>query len=162
MEKLDGAVTTIFRYMETWQNGLPAFQPSYNLAVRRSKQDAAQQVRLQPPSSNPTPMAPTRHRRNRLTIATTHLAFLCTITECISQSGGPARRHDSRLQGDAWVSELMQERHTIFFEETPMSRSTFRRLVQWIELNHRLIWQRNTSMSVEEMLIIFLWMVGHN
>ena len=56
----------------------------------------------------------------------------------------------------------MEGHPTIFFEETRMPRSTFRRLVRSIQLNHRLIRRRNTSMSIEEMLIIFLWIVGHN
>ena len=103
MGELDGAVTTSFRYQETWQNCLPTFQPSYNLAGRRLKQDVAQQDGLQLPSSNPTPMALTRHHRKRLTIATNQLSFLSVITECLLLGERPARRHDSRLQGDAWV-----------------------------------------------------------
>jgi len=60
------------------------------------------------------------------------------------------------------VTELMEGHDTVFFEETQMPRMTFRRLVRWIELNQRLIRQRNTSMSIKEMVIIFLWMVGDN
>jgi len=60
------------------------------------------------------------------------------------------------------VTELMEGDDTVFFGETRMPQMTFRWLVPWIELNQRLICQRNTSMSIEERLIIFLWMVGHN
>lgn len=94
-------------------------------------------------------MALTGHRRNRLTIATNHLSFLCIITQCRLLGEVPARRYDSRLQGDAWVRELMWEHYTIFFEETRMPPLTFRLQVRSIELNHQLIQQKNTSMSVE-------------
>ena len=56
----------------------------------------------------------------------------------------------------------MEGHDTVFVEETRMPRMIFRRLVRWIELNKCLIRQRNTSMSIEAMLIVFWWTVGHN
>jgi len=50
----------------------------------------------------------------------------------------------------------------ILFEETRMPRLTVWWLVPWINLNDCFIWQRNSSMSVDKMLINFLWMVGYN
>ena len=40
---------------QTWQNSLPTFQPSYILAARRSKQDAAQEVYQQNVKTLPGP-----------------------------------------------------------------------------------------------------------
>ena len=43
-----------------------------------------------------------------------------------------------------------------------MSPSTFLCLKRWVEVNERLSSRRNSSMSIEQILVIFLWMVGHN
>ena len=107
-------------------------------------------------------MPPTCKARNRMTIALNQLYFLTTISDCLSPRPERVRRHDSRLQGEDWVRELLNGHPTVFFEQTRMPRLTFCRLQRWIELNHRLTRRRKTSMSIEEMLIMFLWMVGHN
>ena len=50
----------------------------------------------------------------------------------------------------------------MFFEQTRMPRIAFQRLQRWVELNHCHIRRWNTSMHMEEMLIIFLWIVDHD
>ena len=96
MGKLDGAVSTDILFRQTWQNCLPTFQPSYILAARRSKQDAAQGVVLLPPSSNTTTIAslvmPAITR-----IATNQLYFSCVISNYLSHYSVLVQRRNSHL-----------------------------------------------------------------
>lgn len=61
------------------------------------------------------------------------------MSEYQSLIGGRARRHDTRLQGKACVTVLMEGHDTVVVEETRTPRMIFRRLVRWIELNQRMI-----------------------
>lgn len=56
----------------------------------------------------------------------------------------------------------MENHDTVFLEQIRMPWRTFRHLQQGVEQNHGLIRRRNTSMSMKEMLIIFLWKVDDN
>lgn len=107
-------------------------------------------------------MSPIGHARNRNPTAADRLRFLCFIHDFIPQARKSTARHNTTLQGENWVRELLCGHPTVFLEETRMSRSTFQRLKRWVEVNERLTSQRNSSMSIEQMLVIFLWMVGHN
>ena len=84
MGKLDGAVSTDVLFRWTWQNCLPTFQ-TYILAARRSKQDAAQEVVLLPPSINATKI-PSLFTLAIARITTNLLYFLCTLSDYLSHN----------------------------------------------------------------------------
>jgi len=54
VEKLDGGVSTITYSVRRGKTVCPVFQPFNILGVRRSNQDAAQEVVFQPPSTGTT------------------------------------------------------------------------------------------------------------
>ena len=66
-------------------NCLPAFQPSYILAARRSKQNAAQEVVLLPPSINPAKIPPP-FMLAIAGIATDLLYFPCKLGDYLSHN----------------------------------------------------------------------------
>ena len=107
-------------------------------------------------------MPPIRHARQRKIQAINKLLFLSSITEILSTPVEKTPKHNSSLQGEKWVAELLAGNPTVFLEETRMALPIFRRLLRWIGINGRLKRQRNSSMSIEQMVVIFLWMVGHN
>ena len=101
-------------------------------------------------------MAPL-HPRNRLTRQLIVCIAIYTHTYQFKSA-----RNTSSLTGEAFMNELLHGHPALFFDTFRMPITTFQDLCTWLQRKKLLVAQRKSRMSLEQMVSIFLSMVGHN
>ena len=102
-------------------------------------------------------MAPLRHPRNRLTGE----VILC-ITVYTHNYQFKSARNIYSLTGEAFMNEHLNSHRAPFFDTFRMPITPFQDLCTWLRRKILLVAQRKSRMSLEQIVGIFRWMVGHN
>ena len=102
-------------------------------------------------------MAPLRQARNRLT----RQLIVCMAVYTHTYQYKSAR-NTSVLTGEAFMNELLHGHPAPFLDTFRMPITTFHKFCNWLRRKKVFVAPRKSRMSLEQMVGIFLWIVGHN